>query len=73
MFSSVNKLKWDCHLAEKANFGAVVEDGRLLNSAVGRLQLPQMRKRGEQLVELSMPHNLHAAQYRQRAAISVNK
>ena len=48
------------HLAEKTDFGAVVERGCLLRLRVSRLERPQVRERGEQLVELAVPDDLHA-------------
>jgi len=51
-------------LAEKANFGAVVEYRRLLDGSIGRFQLPGMREVDKQLIELSMPDNLHTARYK---------
>jgi len=63
--NSVNKLRsWSYHLAEKTDFGAVVEHRRLLNGGVSWLQYPAIWKGGKQLVELSMPHDLHATNCR---------
>jgi len=50
----------NCHLAEKADFGAIVEYRRLLNWLVRWLQSPDVWEVGEQFVEFAMPHDLHA-------------
>jgi len=53
----------NCHLAEKTDFGAIVEYRRLLNGSVSRLQNPHLWKDGEQFVEFAVPHDLHTTHY----------